>query len=221
MYGTKLSPEQPSPRQDASQMSEIHHRVKNHFQVIISLLNLQIDRIRNKEIARPLQATLNRVRAVAAMHERSYATPDFATIHLGPYLNYLVGELRQMYDPSGRIKVNVETADLAVDARRASGLALISSELVANAFEHAFPNGRSGTISLRLAYAAAPRLNEPEGSALLEIVDDGIGLPDDVDVQTVDSMSFELVRMLTLQLQATLNVNTSPAGTSYRLTFPL
>lgn len=219
MYGTKLTFETPSSREDIF-ISEIQHRVKNHLQVIISLIHLQMARIEDHAAARPLEATLNRVKAIAALHERSYATPDFATIHMGPYLNYLMRDLSQTYDPGGRIKVNIETADLALDTHHAIPVALISNEVVGNAFQHAFPSGRTGSISLRLQYRQQPG-GESEGSVALEINDDGIGLPNSFDIQTADSLSCELIRILTSQLQAKLDVNTGAAGTSYCLTFPL
>jgi two-component sensor histidine kinase len=219
MHGTKLTLEKASPREDIV-ISEIQHRVKNHLQVIISLINLQLARTGDQDVVRPLEATLSRVKAIAALHERSYATPDFATIHMGPYLNDLMRDVSQTYDPKGRINVNIETADLALDTHHAIPVALISNELAVNAFQHAFPNGGSGSVSLRLTYSDSPQ-EEGEGGAVLEISDDGVGLPDQFNIQTADSMSCELIRILASQLRAKLDVNTGPVGTSYRITFPV
>jgi two-component sensor histidine kinase len=219
MYGTKLTLEKTSPRDDTF-VSDIHHRIKNHLQLIISLINLQMVRIDDRQAARPLSATLSRVKVIAALHERSYATPDFATIHMAGYLDYLMRDLSQTLDPGGHIKLNVETADLALDTQRAIPIALISNEIVANAFQHAFPRGRTGSVSLHLLYSERPGA-ESEGRAALEISDDGIGLPDDFNIETADSMSFELIRILASQIKGKLGVATGAAGTSYRLTFPL
>ena len=126
-------------RERTTLIKEIQHRVKNNLQMIVSLINLQADRISDPGTLTALQETQNRVRAIAAVHESLYATRDFGTISLGPYLQHLLRDLGSLYDSGNRIQLDLVSADLALDIRDAIPLALISNELLSNSLRHAFP----------------------------------------------------------------------------------
>ena len=142
-------------RERTTLVKEIQHRVKNNLQMIVSLINLQADRISDPGTRTALQETQNRVRAIAAVHESLYATQDFGTISLGPYLHHLLRDLRSLYDSGNRIRVDLVSDDLALDIRDAIPLALISNELLSNSLRDAFPGGRHGVVTIRLRYVAA------------------------------------------------------------------
>ncbi len=197
-------------------LSEIHHRVKNNLQMIVSLMNLQADRLNNPEALRAFEEMQNRVRAIAHIHERLYSTQDFAAIHFGDYLSNLVYELQALYHVSDQVQVVVSAADLALDIDKAIPLGLISSELVCNAFKHAFPDDRRGVIDVNLSYdAQAPGLG-----AYLQVTDNGIGLPDSFNFATADSMGFYLIRLLGKQLKAKISMEKTD-GLAIRISFPL
>ena len=131
---------------------EIHHRVKNNLQVIVRLFNLEAARTTNREVINVVEAMQNRVRAIANLHERRYSTEDFSAIHFGAYLQALVRDLEGFYDAGPRLKVQLSVTDLALDIKEAAPVALISNELVSNSFRHAFPENRSGHVSVKLQY---------------------------------------------------------------------
>lgn len=193
-------------------VSELHHRLKNNLQTITGVISLQASRITDPKIATVLRATQNRVRAIAGVFG-ARGTADMATIHFGDYLGELVRELAAEYAISDRVEMEVVNVDLAVDTDQAIGLALIANEVIANAFEHAFPNGARGKIYVKLNYAGA--------YGELEIRDNGRGLPAGWNYETADSTGFYLIRALTSQLKGQIRLEEHSPGTAFRLTFPL
>ena len=209
-------------RERTTLVREIQHRVKNNLQMIVSLINLQADRISDPGTLTALQETQNRVRAIAAVHESLYATRDFGTISLGPYLQHLLRDLGSLYDSGNRIQLDLVSADLALDIRDAIPLALISNELLSNSLRHAFPGDRQGLVTIRLGYVEAPDRSTAPDEAELFISDDGIGLPEGPgSFERTNSTGFELLRLLVAQLHGKMDVQSSSAGSSFRISFPL
>jgi PAS domain S-box-containing protein len=201
-------------------LNEVHHRVKNNLQVIVSLLSLQAERLHDPHTLDIFKETQNRVRAIAAIHERLYSTDDLVTIQVGPYIQNLVQDLRDFYDAGDHIDVDLTTADLALDLDDAVPLALICNELLCNAFKHAFPHDLRGKVAIRLRYnSGVEDSSYDEGH--LEISDDGVGLPAGVRFETAESMGFELVRLLASQLHGRVVLDSGPQGTSVGIYFPL
>jgi PAS domain S-box-containing protein len=198
-------------------LSEIHHRVKNNLQMIVSLMSLQADRLHNPEALKTFEEMQNRVRAIAHIHERLYSTQDFAAIHFGDYLHNLVEELKALYEVSDRIALHVSSADIALDIEKAIPLGLISSELVCNAFKYAFPDHAQGEINVVLRYQEGPA---PGTRAQLQVWDNGIGLPENVDFEGANSMGFYLIRLLAKQLRGSVTLEKGP-GFSILISFPL
>lgn len=207
-------------QEHAAVINKIHHRVKNNLQIIVSLFNLQADRTTQPEAADVLRDMQNRVRAIANIHERLYSVEDFSVIHFGEYLTNLVRELERFHAFGARVQVQLSLADLALDIDDATALALISNELLSNAFRHAFPDGRRGRISIALQYGSSGTQEDESRLGELRIIDDGVGLPPNLDFSTAESMGFHLVRILTQQLEGKVEVQ-AEGGTAIRVSFPL
>lgn len=201
-------------------VSDMHHRVRNNLQVLISLLSLHVRRTTNPEVAGALRDMQNRLRAVAYLHDPLNSTPDFSVVHFGQYLTSLSHELAASYGLGPRVRLQLSLADMALGAAEALPLALISSELLSNALSHAFPDNRAGEIAVRLRYVAPGLQKDQKQICELTIADDGIGLPPDLHVSEAESIGFYTVRLLTEQLNGTLEVNGSE-GTSICVSFPL
>jgi len=199
---------------------EIHHRVKNNLQVIVSLFGLQADRTTQPEVLDALAEMQNRVRAIAYIHEPLYSSADFSTVHFGEYLKTFLRELESFYGLGPRVQVQFLSADLAMSVNQAVPLALISNELISNALKHAFPNDRSGIVSIALRYGSGRDQSDGSQVCELQVKDDGIGLPEGVDLATAESMGLYLVRVLTQQLQGSFTVK-KDRGTSISIFFPL
>jgi PAS domain S-box-containing protein len=207
-------------------LQEIHHRVKNNLQVIVSLLNIQSERVQHPEVAAIIQDTENRVRAIAALHESLYSSKDLASIEFSSYVGRLVRELVGVFGvDEKRLRVSVRADDLLLDIGQAIPLGLIVNELLTNTFKHAFPVDRSGLVEIQLKYlpnSAEPNLGRSLASGLAEITvkDNGVGLPPEVKFDQRPSMGLHLVNILVEQLEGELEV-AAAEGTSVTVKFPL
>ena len=207
-------------------VQEIHHRVKNNLQVVGSLLSIQKIRIEDPQMRAILDDAQSRVRAIAALHERLYASPEFSNVHFGGYMEQLVLDLFAFYAVNKRqIELRLNSADVVLDVNQAMPLGLIINELVVNALKHAFPNSRTGFLEVDLAYLG--KSNEfkegetlDQGFARLTVFDSGIGLMPGTKIDQAQSMGFHLVDMLAKQVHGTLDIGTAQ-GTSIAVTFPL
>ncbi|MFL6354752.1 MAG: sensor histidine kinase [Bryobacteraceae bacterium] len=203
-------------------LQEVHHRVKNNLQVISSLLSLQAERLNNPQTLAVLEDTQSRVAAIAAIHEQLYASKDLSSIEFSPYLQRLVRGLFGLHGArKDRITLNVEAADVVLNVQQAMPLGLIVNELVINALKHAFPQNRSGAISVSLSFARANGAGEDqvqEDLVRLKVQDNGVGLPPGKDISQVQSMGFNLVHLLVQQLHGKLEAN-SGSGLAVIVTF--
>ncbi len=205
-------------------LQEIHHRVKNNLQVVVSLLSIQANRINRRDVIDILNETQNRVRAIAGIHETLYSSPDLANISFSEYMEQLIRGLFSFYHVKlNAIKLEIEVDDMVLDITQAIPLGLIVNELVTNALKHAFPANRTGTVRAGLRYLPESSVQDgalDEGSAVLTIEDNGVGLPAGFDIQQQESMGVYLVRILTRQLRGTLQVG-GDGKTQFRVVFPL
>ena len=150
---------------------------------------------------------------------------DLANIEFGSYPQQLVGDLLRFYRVDKRVlRVNIDAADMVIELRQALPLGLILNELVTNALKHAFPDGRSGNLEVKLKYfrmlGTLARGELDEGFAQLTVRDDGVGFPSKLNIDETPSMGSHLVRLLTDQLRGELEV-VNAKGTAVTLKFPL
>jgi len=181
-------------------LREIHHRVKNNLQVIISLMNLQSQNITDENVLGSLRDCQSRVRAMALVHERIYRSHAIAEINLKDYLEYLVKQIIQIYDiRQHRIEITVTMDDLTVDIDTVIPTGLIMNELITNSFKHAFPDRRKGMIFIECT---------PQGADRIRIVyhDSGTGMPDGFDWKQAESLGLQLVSNLIEQLEGTIEL---------------
>lgn len=194
-------------------LNEVHHRVKNNLQVISSLLNLQ-SRHAPPEARNFLIESQNRVKAMALIHQLVYERHDYANVNLAQYLQRLGKLLHDsMAAQRGQIRIDTQChgADLLIDLQRAIPCALIVNELVTNAIKHAFPDGRSGEVRIELK-------QDQDGGGRIIVADDGIGLPESVQLGEVSSLGFQLIPLLVDQLEGQLEVMRT-TGTQFTLSF--
>lgn len=206
-----------SARQCDLVASELNHRIKNNLQVMVSLFNLQANRTEEPALLELLGQMQNRVRVFAHIQEQVYTVDGHPLVHFGEYLKQLANELAGFYGLGERVTVDISVADLALDADDALSLALVSNELLSNAFRYAFPGGRAGAVRVALRYVDC---ETAERCCELKVEDNGIGLPAQLDFVTADSLGFHIVRILARQLGGTAEVGRE-RGTSFCLSFPL
>ncbi|NOQ46409.1 MAG: PAS domain-containing protein, partial [Desulfobulbaceae bacterium] len=195
-------------------LREIHHRVKNNMQVISSLLKLNARFINNEQALLAFAESRNRIRAMALIHETLYQSDNMATIDLQEYVQRLVRNLIRVYDVHhDRIQVRIDTDDVSLNLEDATPVGLIINELLSNAFKYAFPGDREGEIVLSMRETTDEHIE-------LTIRDNGIGMPQGMDIHQVkSSMGVQLVLGLVEgQLGGTINVK-SDRGTTVSIVF--
>jgi PAS domain S-box-containing protein len=197
-------------------LRELHHRVKNNMQVISGLLDLQARSSRNPELIEMLNKSQSRILSMALVHEQLYASKDLARIDMVGYVRALSQELFQAYkiDPR-KIDLIVRTdGNVYVDISKAIPCGLILNELVSNALKHSFPSDGPGELRIII--------HETKNKEIEIIVrDNGLGLPDDVDIHQPRSMGLYLVSgLVKKQLEGQIEVR-QDNGTEFRIIFPL
>ncbi|MGA7628206.1 MAG: PAS domain S-box protein [Methanoregula sp.] len=194
-------------------LKEIHHRVKNNLQVIISLLNLQSRYITDPATLAVIMESQHRVKAMALVHEQLYQTRRFAAINFKNYTQALTGNLMSSINaPFQKIDMNIDIEEnvwINIDA--AIPLGLILSELVSNSMKYAFPDASKGRIDISLK-------PDNNGNYVLIVKDNGIGMPEDFNWEQTRSLGLRLIRMLTRQIEGTIQ-RLPGEGTGFRIEF--
>lgn len=185
-------------------LRELYHRTKNNMQVITSMLTLQAGRSESDEVRAVLAENTARIRSMALVHEMLYQSNDLSRINLAEYLRRLVAAVAETYyDASGRVRMSVDAADIPVLIDTAVPCGMVVSELLSNAFKHAFPEGESGEVSIKLRHDAGKTAT---GSIVLRVADNGVGLPDGLDVRTAESIGIQTMTMIVEhQLQGSIS----------------
>ena len=191
-------------------LKEVHHRVKNNLNVILSLLNLQENRIRNKAQAMAaFQESRNRIHAMALVHEKLYQSSDLSRVDIGEYAHSLAGRLLSVHGMQKRVSLELRVERIFLDINAAVPLGLILNELITNAMKHAFRDRKKGRLHIAVKQSANNRYD-------VVVRDDGMGLPSGVDWKNPGSMGLQLVSWLVQQLGGTLSV-TSDKGACFRI----
>jgi two-component sensor histidine kinase len=204
-----------SLREKEVMLKEIHHRVKNNLQIISSLLDMQARKIADPAVQAMLAESRNRVRSMALIHEQLYQSHDLAGIELDGYVRNLAESLLRSYRiPNQAVALKVEIDKISLDINRSIPCALILNELLSNALKHAFPpNLPSAQLSISMTCTADQQYR-------LEVHDNGVGFPTEVDFRATRSLGMQLVNTLVSQLEGTIALERS-GGTRFVICFPI
>jgi two-component sensor histidine kinase len=192
-------------------LREIHHRVRNNLQIVISLLNSQAGYLSDNAALSTIKESQHRVQAMALIHQKLYQSEKVARVEMASYINDLVVYLRDSYSQPQSIRYNLKVEPLELDVSLAVPLGLIINEALTNALKYAFPGDNSGTVSLSLHPAS-------ETTYELTIADDGAGLPPGYDPVRSRSLGMTLMHGLSEQLGGVLHIS-GPPGVVIRLVF--
>lgn len=196
-----------------SMVKEIHHRVKNNLAVVTGLLELQSLQSRSEETRRILEESQNRVQSIATLHEKLYQTGDFRNIDIDGYFSDLIQHLQQTAVPDGKkIEIEYDIEAFEVPAKKAVSCGLILNEVITNASKHAFKDRDRGTIRVDVSHRKDDQTLE------LNIIDDGTGIPKDLEIEQLDSLGMRLIDTLAAQIGGKYSFkNTEDGGTHFSL----
>ena len=195
-------------------LQEIHHRVKNNMQVVSALLVLQSKKTKDRKILEMFRDSEHRIKTMALIHEKLYQSRSFGTIDLTEYLTRLIQYLFRSYEErSARVTLDMDVRDISLDIDTALPCSLIINELVSNSLKYAFPDGQGGKIGIRVTKEEGPVYT-------MEIRDNGVGLPLDLDLERTETLGLRLVHGLAVnQLGGSIETGTG-RGTSFIIRFP-
>lgn len=197
-------------------LRELYHRTKNNMQVVASLIALRRSGAHEGVIAGLLAEIESKIHGIALVHEKLYHSRDLSQLDLGDYITDLVSLIGGSFQTdNGSVRTEVAAAPVPVLLDLAVPIGLVVNELVTNAAKHAFPNGRAGTIHVRL-------FDIDEDQFELQVTDDGVGLPDGLDPTTTDSVGLQTVMtIVTTQLHGSISVSSAASagtlGTAWRI----
>lgn len=194
-------------------LKEVHHRVKNNLQVIMSLFNLQSDLIENPEVLSVFAESRNRIKSMALIHELLYIENTFNSVNFNNYVKNLVEFFKDSYfEQNANVNIVVDIENLNLDIDRIIPCGLIINELISNSLKHAFLPGSKGLIKISFNKNA-------ENYFTLSVANNGKKLPDNFDINKLNSLGMLLVKSLTNQIHGDLHINSSEKSTEFKITF--
>jgi PAS domain S-box-containing protein len=193
-------------------LKEIHHRVKNNLQIVSSLLQLQASYIKDTDALQIFEESRDRIKSMALIHEQLYQSNDLAQIDFPEYLRSLLNMVLSAHRSNRtRVETKLHVDPVSLDLDTAIPVGLITNELVTNSLKYAFAGRSVGEIGVRLTKSA-------EGDFLLMVSDNGVGLPEKFNFEKATSLGLRLVRILTKQMRARLEISKG-MGTQFRVYF--
>jgi len=193
-------------------LKEIHHRVKNNMQIVTSLLGLESSRMQDEKDRNVFLGSIDRVRAMAQVHERLYRSDNLSLIDFGDYIRDLINDIAESYHSDSRqVSVSISTDDIHLDVDRAIPCGLIVNELITNSFRHAFDAVSDGIIEVSLSKVS-------ERGIVMTVRDNGPGFSENLISGESGSLGLQLVTMLTQQLKGFLEYN-GESGASFTIRF--
>jgi two-component sensor histidine kinase len=183
-------------------MKEIHHRVKNNLQIVISLLSTQSSYLDNDIAYHAIRESQHRMQSISLIHQKLYQSENLALVEIDAYILDLVAYLRDSFDTGSRIVFEMDIAHAELDVTRAVPLGLILNEAITNSIKYAFPDHKEGKISITLKKVT-------ENSFVLSIHDNGVGIEAKTEISKGKSLGMSLMRGLSKQLGGKLNIESS------------
>ncbi|WP_296582001.1 histidine kinase dimerization/phosphoacceptor domain -containing protein [Xanthobacter sp.] len=190
---------------------EADHRVKNSLQLVASMLGLQARRLSDVSAAKALEDAQQRIGGIAAVHEQLYRCSDTDLVEVGDFVEGLCAALAANR-PANVDALRVQAEKLTLESSQAMNLGLLLSELVTNAFKHAYADGTHGDV--RVVLTADDRW------VSLVVSDDGAGVPPGFNPDGAAGLGMRLVRAVLSQFGGTIAAKTG-AGASFTIKMPV
>ncbi|MFD0764567.1 histidine kinase dimerization/phosphoacceptor domain -containing protein [Mucilaginibacter lutimaris] len=192
-------------------LKEVHHRVKNNLQIVMSLLSTQLEYLENSEALQALEESQQRVQAIALIHQKLYRDKGGVSVQMQSYIADMVDDLDSSFNARKRnIKFELSVEAIHLDIDQAVPVGLVLNEAITNAIKYAFRDD-NGKVNIAVSRA--------KGRVNIKISDNGSGLPDDFDLNVSNTLGMEMMKGLTKQLLGTFEIS-GRGGVSILLSFP-
>lgn len=194
-------------------VKEIHHRVKNNLQMVVSLLESQSAYLKDDALL-AIQDSQHRIHMMSALHQNLYQENNPATIYMDTYIPQMISYLRNSFNVGDSIRFNVHVSAVKLNVSQAVPIGLMLNEAVTNAIKYAFPAGIVSQPCIDISL-------QPTENGELEFViaDNGVGLPPDMDIAAGKGLGLKLIRGLAEDdMEGTLTVG-SENGTRISIRF--
>ncbi|TMM32460.1 sensor histidine kinase [Polaribacter aestuariivivens] len=191
-------------------VKEVHHRVKNNFQIVSSLLELQSRGIEDEKAKELANEGKNRIKSMALIHQKLYQN-ETGLVNFDEYIQLLVKELSVMYGADNQVETSISSENMSFDVDTAIPLGLIINEIITNSYKYAFRNNKNNKLSIAIN-------KNKDNDYQLVIEDNGPGLSNDFDIKKAKSLGLRLINRLVKQLQGSLN-QTNKNGAKFEISF--
>lgn len=192
-------------------LKEIHHRVKNNLQTVISLLNSQSAYLNNDMALSAIKNSQHRIHSMSLIHQKLYNSENISTINMSNYIRELIEYLKESFSLGQRIRFELKIEALELDVAQAVPIGLILNEAITNSIKYAFPDDRNGMIYVTLEATT-------ENHHLLTISDNGIGIDTDFSAKKLNSFGMSLIKGLSDDLEAKFSME-NKNGTILKIEF--
>jgi PAS domain S-box-containing protein len=193
-------------------LKEVHHRMKNNMNAVMSLLSFQARTAGVPSAAAALTDAANRVHAMGSIYDKLFQSPDYSELSVFSYLDPLIGEVTANFARLKSVRIEKHIEDFILDVKRLQPVGIIVNELLTNIMKYAFTDDSDGIITVTASLAG--------GTVILSVADDGIGIPQSFDFGNSSGFGFTLIRALTEQLEGTVRIERGN-GTKVILEFRL
>jgi two-component sensor histidine kinase len=178
-------------------LKEVHHRVKNNLQTVISLLESQAAYLKDDAL-KAMEQCQHRIYVMSLIHQKLYQSEEVKTINMPLYISEFIGYLSDSFDVSSKIRFEQHVQEIELSIAQSIPLALIINEAVTNSIKYAFPGEKIGVITLELT--------ETDGKVRLVISDNGIGIPATSQLKPNSTLGLKLIKGLCQDLESTFEM---------------
>jgi two-component sensor histidine kinase len=192
-------------------LKEVHHRVKNNLQIIMSLLNTQSKFLENDAAKQTIRDSQHRIQAISLIHQKLYQSENVSAIDMPVYIKELVDYLGNLFGARQRIRFELQNDPVKLEVSYAVRLGLILNEAITNGIKYAFPENREGMIKISLK-------QKGDEQYVMTIQDNGIGLSPDFENQQRNSLGMSLMEGLSNDIDGKFRIE-SNGGTTIVVAF--
>lgn len=191
-------------------LREVHHRIKNNMNLVAGIMFLQSATLKDSEAVAALKDTRSRVLSMMVLYDKLYCNDNFDKLSFKKYFSSLVDEIIDNFPNKGIVKIEKSISDFSIDAKTASELGIVVNELLTNIMKYAFTGRNDGLITISA--------EDIDNHVTLKIGDNGIGIPESIDIDNSNGFGLRLVCMMTKSLRGTIKIERNN-GTKFILEF--